>query len=63
MNEPRITIKIFSKGIINFVGAQKKMDINKVLGEIYPILLKYKMNDIEQNKEKEKTVINFNNIK
>jgi transcription initiation factor TFIID TATA-box-binding protein len=63
MNEPRITIKIFSKGIINFVGAQKKMDINKVLGEIYPILLNYKMNDIEQNKEKDQTAINFNNIK
>jgi len=63
MNEPRITIKIFSKGIINFVGAQKKMDINKVLGEIYPILLNYKMNDIDKNKEKDQTVINFNNIK
>ena len=39
------------------------MDINKVLGEIYPILLNYKMNDIDQNKEKDQTVINFNNIK
>ena len=57
MNEPRITLIISPKGRVNFVGAQRIMDINKALKKIYPILFNYKI--IEENN---KTINNFSNI-
>lgn len=62
MNKPEITVMVFSKGRVNFVGARNKWDLNEALKKIYPILLNYKKNDIKKDEEKDESIINFNNI-
>ena len=42
MNNPEITLLIFSGGIINFVGAKTRIEINNALNKIFPLLLMHK---------------------
>ena len=42
MNNPKITLLIFSRGIINFVGAKTRLEINNALRKIYPLLFMHK---------------------
>ena len=44
MNNPTITLLIFSAGKINMVGAKKSSDISDAFNKIYPLLLKHKNN-------------------
>ena len=49
MENPKLTAFIFSSGQINFVGAKERKDIDKALEYIYPLVVKFK----KENKENE----------
>ena len=49
MENPKLTAFIFSSGKINFVGAKERNNIYKALEYIYPLVIKFKM----ENKENE----------
>ena len=53
MENPKLTAFIFSSGQINFVGAKERKDIDKALEYIYPLVVKFK----KENKENEDGIV------
>ena len=65
MNNPQLTLLIFSSGKINFVGAKNKNDIYEANKNIYPFLSKFRSEVVPDKivtKEENPQEFNYVNI-